>query len=299
MNKPRTRSTVAAEELQTRSEPHSATIMSGDPAQEAFNLQLVHALKDKQVIAAFQDIFTMSQQKLTAQVAALTKSLDAVKVQLQAKDDQILSLTAENEKLQITVDNLEQYTRRASVRFYGIPESTPGSTDDKILTLCNTHLKFNPPLRREEIEVSHRIGKTEGKWDAVTKPRPIILKFVSRRDKSRTMQSRKKLRNLHPDTRRPRGRAGVDDDALTTPEGEDSNSDGDPTATPPEDFPNPVYVEDDLTQRRAKLAFNARCLRRDRIIDSTWVFDTRIMVKDAHGKIIEIKSQSELDKLDK
>ena len=93
--------------------------------------------------------------------------------------------------------------------------------------------------------------------------------------------------------------AGVDDDALTTPEGEDSNSDGDPAATPPEDFPNPVYVEDDLTQRRAKLAFNARCLRRDRIIDSTWVFDTRIMVKDAHGKIIEIKSQSELDKLDK
>ena len=150
-----------------------------------------------------------------------------IKVQLQAKDDQILSLTAENEKLQITVDNLEQYTRRASVRFYGIPESTPGSTDDKILTLCNTHLKFSPPLRREEIEVSHRIGKTEGKWDAVTKPRPIILKFVSRRDKSRMMQSRKKLRNLHPDTRRPRGRAGVDDDddALTTPEGEDPNSD--------------------------------------------------------------------------
>ena len=93
--------------------------------------------------------------------------------------------------------NLSGFTaRRASVRFYGIPESTPGSTDDEILALCNTHLKFNPPLRHEEIEVSHRVGKTEGKWDAVTKPRPIVLKFVSRRDKSCMMQSRKKLYNL-------------------------------------------------------------------------------------------------------
>ena len=46
------------------------------------------------------------------------------------------------------------------------------------------------------------------------------------------MQSRQKLRNLHPDTQRPRGRAGVDDDALTTPEREDPNSDGKPAADP-------------------------------------------------------------------
>ena len=119
--------------------------MSGENEQETFNLQLVHALKDKQMIAAFKAILTTSQQKLTAQVAALIKSLNAVKAQLQAKDDQIPSLNAENEELQITVDNLEQYTRRASVRFYHISESTPGSTDDYKFWHCVT-LTWNSNL---------------------------------------------------------------------------------------------------------------------------------------------------------
>ena len=268
-----------------------------DANQEAFNLQLVHALKDKQVMEAFKAIFVQNQEPLVSQVGALTKTVESLKSQLQAKDEQIESLQLCNQKLDVRVDDLEQYTRRASVRFYGIPESTAGSTDDKILGLINTHMELNPQLKMEEIEVSHRVGKPDASGDGLTKPRPIIVKFVSRRCKAAIMRCRKKLRNLHPSTREKRPAAdarGADggDEVLQA-----SAESGAPPTVPPVDFPNPVFIEDDLTQRRAKLAFHARKLRRDRTITDTWVFDTKIMIKNRYGQISEVKSEADLERL--
>ena len=54
---------------------------------------------------------------------------------------------------------LEQHGRRASVRVFGIPEDTQGTTDDELLNLCNNRKKIRPPLSPDDIEVSHRVGK--------------------------------------------------------------------------------------------------------------------------------------------
>ena len=54
---------------------------------------------------------------------------------------------------------MEQWTRRGSMRIQGIPESTPGSLDDKLLDLFNTRLKITPPIAKEEIEVTHRLPR--------------------------------------------------------------------------------------------------------------------------------------------
>ena len=58
-------------------------------------------------------------------------------------------------------------------------------------------------------------------------------------------------------------------------------------------FPNPVYISDNLTRRRARLEKMARELRRHGKITDTWVFDGRIMVKDQKNVVYEIKRFSD------
>ena len=57
----------------------------------------------------------------------------------------------------------------------------------------------------------------------------------------------------------------------------------------------PVYVNDDLTRQRAKLAANARALKRSTAIDSTWVYDGKIFIKLLTGEIKVVTSQEDLD----
>ena len=57
-----------------------------------------------------------------------------------------------------------------------------------------------------------------------------------------------------------------------------------------------VYVSDDLTKRRANLPYRARLLRRSGAIQDTWTYDSQILVKDLHNKIVPIKTESELNK---
>ena len=92
-------------------------------------------------------------------------------------------------------------------------------------------------------------------------PRPILVKFVSRRVKGDIMSSRKNLK----------GKKFRD-----------------------EMFP--VFVQDDLTQRRAKLAFQARVIQRNGQIKETWISYGKVMVKDNHNCISIINSTQDLDK---
>ena len=58
-----------------------------------------------------------------------------------------------------------------------------------------------------------------------------------------------------------------------------------------------IYIKDDLTKLRAKLAYHARVSKRDKNILDTWVTNGKIMVKNLHGRISQVKSLSELEKV--
>ena len=79
------------------------------------------------------------------------------------------------------------------MRVFGLEEETPGSTDEKVIELVNNHLALVPPLNPTEIEVSHRIGKSD---NPKSHPRATLVKFVSRRSKRRVMKIRGRLKNL-------------------------------------------------------------------------------------------------------
>ena len=54
---------------------------------------------------------------------------------------------------------------------------------------------------------------------------------------------------------------------------------------------------DDLTARRAKLAFDTRILKREKMIEDCWTTFGKVMVKTTTNLIKEIKSQADLQNI--
>ena len=247
----------------------SESKMEGD-LDESFALNLLNALHDDQIVQKLVTIFTAANKQVTDKLEATQRTLANLEKQLGAKDELITSLRQDIGTLEARVEDLEQYSRRDAMRIYGIPEDTAGSTDDKVLSLCNDTLKMDPPLSRDEIAVSHRTGKpsnpqhngdgaTGGQPDdgapAAQKPRPILVKLVSRRTKARIMAHRRALRDVPA-----------------------------------------VYFTDDLTRNRARVAYLARGLKRRQLIEDTWVYDSKVLVKDKYKRVHELKSATDIER---
>jgi hypothetical protein len=91
---------------------------------------------------------------------------------------------------EIMINNLEHYTRRNSIRIYGLPDDKNESAEEsrnKVLKMCSD--KLNIKLSPIEIDIAHRLGKftTDGN-------RPIICKFTSRMRKRSIISVRKLLK---------------------------------------------------------------------------------------------------------
>ena len=89
--------------------------------------------------------------------------------------------------LENKVNDLEQYTRKNSIRIHGLKEAVSGheNTYDLVCDYINSNLKLDT-----DIEVAHRVGpKIRG-----PKPRSIIVKFLQRSDKLAVMLNRKMLK---------------------------------------------------------------------------------------------------------
>ena len=254
-----------------------------------FTEQLLSALEQQDVVDRFSLIFEHQLKshldpvtvKLTDAIHALTQTVTQLKGEIKSRDDTIRSLQCEVTELQTRVEDLEQHGRRDSLRIFRIMEDEPGNTEDKVLRLCNKRLTLNPPMALEGIAVSHRVGPPTkpaatdpNDPDAEAEPVPsraLLVKFVSRRLRERVMGEKKKLK-------------------------EPVTQDQDPPHDP--DIPSwpKVYITDDLTRAQARLAYQARVLKRDKTILDTWVINCKIMVKDKHEHISQVKTNADLAK---
>ena len=175
------------------------------------------------------------------------------------------------------------------MRIQGLKDSRAESNemlDKKIIELSEL-MEVEPPLELNEIEVAHRLPlpkallqklaqeeadanglplgtlpggkKTTNLIDMIPPdklpPRNVIIKFASRRVKSRVMSARKQLR------------AKLTDKAK---------------------YPNPVFLQDDLTAYRAKLAYEGRRLKAKELVEDSWVWDSKVLIKDKQGRVKSI-----------
>ena len=112
---------------------------------EGFTMSLLSALEDDSVVERFRLILQpVIDNKLEPVTTALQQTIQDLKQAVGAlqatvarEDEEILGLRREVWDLRERAETLEQHSRRASVRVFGVPENTPCTTDDKLLDHCN------------------------------------------------------------------------------------------------------------------------------------------------------------------
>jgi outer membrane murein-binding lipoprotein Lpp len=142
-----------------------------------------------------EDIDTVKADlhQLRVELKTCREECSEIKDRLDKQATDVVNLNLENKKLQVKNEQLEQYSRRNSVRIFGIAEKTDNldegeDTIDKVIQLIDGHLGL-ANIRREHIDVAHRVGPI-----VENNPRPIIVKFISRQHRTEVLGNRKKLK---------------------------------------------------------------------------------------------------------
>lgn len=261
--------------------------------EDKFRLLSKANLTDPDYCAALQAALKPLFKSHSEEIKALHKSNSDLLAKLDARDNEIVFLKNKVEVLEDRIDDMEQWTRKGSARIQGLkdsPSESNASLDRKILDMC-AEIGVEPPIEIQDIEVAHRLPHPKALLQKLAQedadvrgvplgqlpngsqttdlikmipadklpPRSVIVKFSSRRVKSHVMAARKKLKTL--------------DKAK---------------------YPTPVFLQDDLTQRRAKLAYLGRKLVQQQKIGESWVFDSKVLIKDLHGRIRPIRNIKDL-----
>ena len=142
---------------------------------------------------------------------------------IDAKDKLIYGQKDRIDKLEVSVDDMEQYSRRANLCIQGIPESGTGEDARvKVLEIFNQKMKMSPPLSDQNIERCHRLGRQTDP----ERPRCMIIRFKSERMRASAYSARGFLKN--------------------------HNKSAEPALR--------LYINEDLTMRRSLMAFQTRKL---------------------------------------
>lgn len=194
--------------------------------------------------------------KLERRLHETTTSLDSARNDLREHTEEINYL---NESL----DNLEQYTRKNSLEFHGVPENSYESTEQAILKIAAA---LEVQVIPSDIEISHKLRRKSG--NSV-----IIAKFCSHKVKTSLYKARTKLKNTKATDLFP----------------------GFASAVRSKDR---LFINENLTNYRRRLVDSANQRRRDGCITSVWTMDGKVYVKTSpDGNPTRIFSENDLDDL--
>ena len=222
--------------------------------QDALAVRIIDLLRDDQILDIFRK--ALYPEALSAKIDDLYGVIDRLSKSIEAKDDKIKTLENKVDSMEREIDNLEQYTRRPNLRISGIPDTGEGEdTTEKVLAVINGKLGLAHPLLPQHVERSHRVGRQVDRQH----PRPVIVRFTSERTRDIVYRAKTALKDFnkqHRDTQ--------------------------------------IYINDDLTNRRAKMAFESRTLKKNKKIADCWTSYGKVMIKDLTNKVKEVKSLGDL-----
>ena len=99
-------------------------------------------------------------------------------------------MQAQNMLLHKKVEELEQYTRRPSVRIFGIPTVKKETSRDVENIVKKILVDYNTDILATSIDRAHRVGKPK-RNDKGVEIQGIIVRFTSFRDRTKFYQQRK------------------------------------------------------------------------------------------------------------
>ena len=150
--------------------------MSGDSLTPE---KFVALLEDDKVTEALGKVLESVLKKALAdcndKICELKAELADEKQKHISQDIIITNLQKENEEMKSTLDEHEQYSRQNCVRLW---TDTAESKDEDIDQIVLDHARvIGADIQKEDISRYHRVGRLRRN----TKPRPIIIRFISYR----------------------------------------------------------------------------------------------------------------------
>lgn len=144
--------------------------------QEQFTKAFVKALKDEEVVKAMQSVICRDLRREIADLKSI----------IQAKDASISALEKRVKDLEQKADEQEQYSRRNSLRIFGLAETEKEDTLSVAMDLFQNQMGLDIDV--SGIDRVHRIGR---KGERV---RPVIVKFTSYRMRNMVFRSKSRLK---------------------------------------------------------------------------------------------------------
>ena len=193
----------------------------------------------------------------------LRKELEKTKEELDSTKKVLQDQEDETQNLWFSLDSLEQYTRKNSLEFHGIPECLYANAQDVVISVAK---KIDVDIEQDDIEIVHKLQRKKGN-------KPIIAKFCSHKAKAKIYRERFKLRNVKV-------------------------SDIFPHYSPADESQNRIYINENLTTFRRDLLSKALKKRKDKTLSSVWTLDGKIFVKTSSDEEpIRIQSEADLNNI--
>ena len=125
-------------------------------------------------------------ESTTAILKHVTDSLstDRDKIMTNIKD-----LEEDIKELEEELDDLQQYSRRTCLLIHGVKEERNEDIETAVKEVIDTKLQVG--FDDKDIARTHRLGR---KKDDNSKPRPIIVRFLSYRQRKKAFDAKKKLK---------------------------------------------------------------------------------------------------------
>ena len=93
--------------------------------------------------------------------------------------------------LETKLDGLEQYSRRANLRFQGLKETAGGEDAEGMIIDIINDMSVTPPLQSTEIVRCHRVGRTPAEPG---RPQAVLVKSKSERRRDAILRQRGNLK---------------------------------------------------------------------------------------------------------
>jgi hypothetical protein len=219
-------------------------------------LELEAKLEEKEFVlndlAEKVEVKDIALKKLTEIVEEKDNALKMLSKKDEEKENVIKQLSVKETSLEDEVDSLEQYSRRNSLRVSNLPEGEHENPVERALELFNVKMNVAPPIVLTDLDRVHRVGKKDS---TNPKHRALLIKFATYRARNAVFSKRSELF----DSGKPRNEA--------------------------------IYVNEDVTPKRAKQLYELRKLKKANKIKDAWTHDGNIVIKDMQDKIKPIRQQ--------
>ena len=201
-------------------------------------------------------------EKLKIQLTKAEKANDTLHNELKQTRHKLKEQIEETNRLDEIYDDLEQYSRKNSLEIVGVPESAYESTEEVAIRIGEA---VNITIKPEDIEISHKLRRKNSK--------PVIVKFLSHKVKTRLYKARTKLKGLKV-------------------------SDIFPSYANASLQEQRIYINENLTDYRRELFWKANQKKKDNMIISAWTIDGKLFVKTLpDGAPIRIYGEEDLQDL--